>query len=46
MGLYPPNAGVMSRSTPSPFVMDKAKKEFGTPDCPKKGKNKKKKKED
>jgi hypothetical protein len=43
MGLYPPNAGVMSRSTPSPFIMDKAEKEFGTP---KKKHKKKKKKED
>lgn len=42
-GLYPPNAGVMSRSTPSPFIMDKAEKEFGTPECPKKKKKNKKK---
>ena len=45
MGLYPPNAGVMSRSTPSPFIMDKAEKEFGTSERPKKHKKKKKKKE-
>lgn len=45
-GLYPPNAGVMSRSTPSPFIMDKAEKEFGTPEHPKKKKKKKKEKKD
>lgn len=39
MGNYPPSASVMSRSTPSPFIMDKAIKEFG------KKKRKKKKKD-
>jgi hypothetical protein len=42
-GNYPPSAGVMSRSTPSPFIMGKAEKEFGTPEKPKKHKKKKKK---
>jgi len=46
LGLYPPNAGVMSRSTPSPFIVDKAQQEFGTPERPKKKHKKKKKKED
>lgn len=42
-GNYPPNAGVMSHSTPAPFIVKKAEEEFGTPDHPKK-KHKKKKK--
>jgi len=44
-GNYPPSAGVMSRSTPSPYIMKKAIDEFGTPDSPKKKKGKKKKKD-
>lgn len=40
-GLYPPTAGVMSRSTPSPFIMKKAIEEFGCPEHPKKRKRKK-----
>lgn len=42
-GNYPPSAGVMSRSTPEPFVMKKALDEFGSPDHPKKKKKSKKK---
>lgn len=45
-GNYPPSAGVMSRSTPAPFIVDKAQQEFGTPEHPKKKHKKKKKKED
>lgn len=41
-GNYPPSAGVMSRSTPSPSIMKKAIEEFGTPEHPKKKKKKKK----
>lgn len=43
-GNYPPFAGVMSHSTPSPFIMKKAEIEFGTPEHPKKKSKKKKKK--
>lgn len=45
-GNYPPSAGVMSHSTPSPFVMKKAIDEFGTPEHPKKKKKSKKKKDE
>jgi hypothetical protein len=45
-GNYPPRADVMSHSTPPPFIVDKAKKEFGTPEHPKKKHKKKHKKED
>ena len=45
-GNYPPSASVMSRSTPPPYIMDKAEKEFGTPEHPKKKHKKKKKKDD
>lgn len=44
-GNYPPSAGVMSRSTPAPFIMKKAVDEFGTPEHPKKKKKGKKKKD-
>lgn len=44
-GNYPPPAGVMSRSTPPPFIMKKAIEEFGTPEHPKKKKKKKKDKD-
>ena len=30
-GNYPPRADFMSHSTPSPFEMEKMKKEFGAP---------------
>lgn len=43
-GNYPPSAGIMSRSTPSPYIMNKAEVEFGTPEHPKKKHKKKKKK--
>lgn len=45
-GNYPPRADVMSRSTPAPFIVDKAEKELGTPEHPKKKHKKKKKKDD
>jgi hypothetical protein len=43
-GSYPPTASVMSRSTPIPFIMDKAVKEFGTPEKPKPKRKRKKRK--
>lgn len=43
-GAYPPSASVMSRSTPLPFIFDKAVEEFGTPEHPKKKKGRRKKK--
>jgi hypothetical protein len=44
MGNYPMSAGVaMSRSTPSPAFVEKAVKELGSPDKPKKKKRRKKK---
>lgn len=45
-GNYPPSGSIMSRSTPPPYIMNKAKEEFGTPEHPKKKKKHKKKKED